>query len=601
MGLPRSLLFALGYVACLTACTVGEPRDPAPDDAGTPPEDAGPSCHPGRTACDVYTFYRCAEDGRSREDELLCEGGCHPVDGCVECEPGARRCEDGVSRVCTSERRWALVRDCNEWGSSCGFGGVCEDACGVAEQNRLNVGCVFYPVPLANYQQLDRSLFDFRIAVANPSDGPANVVVRRGTRRVEAVTIAPGRMELLTLPWMAGQSDGFPSGVFEGLRMADGVYRLTSDRPVTVFQFNPFEYQASSGEKAYTNDASVLYPSHALTGDYVVSSFEPLGGEAPGYVAIAAIDPARTKVQVTSPIALAADRDGSWARVDAGGELELTLEPGEIVYLVPELPPLCNPEVPEYGRCAGPEHDPTGVRIHADHPVLAFGGHTCANVPSTAGTCDHLEEQLAPIETLGSRFTSAPLIAPGSGHRNLVRVVAAFDETTIESDPPLEFETPSGPLEGPLEAGQWAQAFVTEAFTLETSEPAVVAQYILGAGDPPVRSPAGDPSLTILVPEEQYHHAYTFATPSSYRRAAGGQSYVLLIREPGAGVRLDGREVAGPWTRVGERELKVVEVEGGIHHLESDADIGAVVYGLGKDTSYAYPAGLDLERIVTPI
>ena len=598
MPSARLCLLALLGVASWSGCTTGEPRDPADGGTDAAP-DGGPRCDPGRTRCDAYTFYRCGEDGRTHEDELVCEGGCHPDDGCVECEPGSRRCDDGVSRVCTSDHRWALVRDCGEWGATCGFGGVCQDECGVAEQSRLNVGCIFYPVPLANYQQLDRGRFDFRIAIANPSEAPASVVVRRGTQRVGSVTVAPGRMELLTLPWME-QSRAFAAGQFEGLRAQGGVYRLTSDRPVTVFQFNPFEYQSSDGTRAYTNDASVLYPAHALTGDYVASSFEPLGSEAPGYVAIAAIDAERTSVEVTTPIALAADRDGSWERVEAGGVLELALEPGEIVYLVPELPPLCDPSVPTGPRCPSAAHDPSGLRIHADHPVLAFGGHACANVPSTAGTCDHLEEQLAPIETLGSRFTSAPLIEPGSGHRNLVRVVAAFDGTTITSEPPLAFETSSGPLEGALAAGEWAQAFVTEPFAIRTSEPAVVAQYMLGAGDPPVRADAGDPSLAILVPEEQYHHTYVFATPSSYRPAAGGQSYVLVIREPGSPVTIDGAQVAGPWTRIGEREVRVIEVEGGIHRLRGEADVGAMVYGLGRDTSYAYPAGLDLERIVLP-
>lgn len=599
MHRARVFLFAIVGAAFWPGCTVGGGSVDAGEDGGPMP-DAGPRCSPGRTACDGYTFYRCGDDGRTREDEMVCEGGCHPDEGCGECEPGSRRCEDGVSRVCTSDHRWATVRDCGEWGSSCGAAGVCADECGAAEEQRLNVGCVFYSVPLANYQQLDFDTFDFRIAVANPSDRAANVVVRRGAQRVGSLTVAPGRMELLSLPWIDGQSNGFAFGHFDGLRAENGLYRVTSDRPITVFQFNPFEYQASGGERAYTNDASVLYPAHALTGDYVVSSFAPLGSEAPGYVAIGGIDREATHVRVTTPIALAADRDGSWSRVDAGGTLELTIEPGELVYLVPELPAPCDPAQPEGPRCAGPAQDPTGVRIHADHPVLAFGGHACANVPLTAGTCDHLEEQLAPVETLGSRFTSAPLIEPGSGYRNLVRVVAAFDGTTVTSDPPLAWQTASGPLDGALAAGQWAEAFVTEPFAIETSEPAVVAQYMLGAGDPPVRARAGDPSLTLLVPEEQYHHTYTFATPSSYRATLGGQSYVLLVREPGSPVTLDGTQVPGPWTRVGDREVRVVEVEGGIHRLDGDRDVGAMVYGLGKDTSYAYPAGLDLERIVVP-
>jgi hypothetical protein len=501
--------------------------------------------------------------------------------------------------VCTSEGRWAVVRDCTEWGSTCGLG-VCDDACGVAEQRRLNVGCIFHPVPLANFfEELDGELFDFRVAVANPNAAPATVTVTRGTRQVTRLTIAPGRMELVVLPWIEDQSDGLARGRFEGLLAPEGLYRLTSDQPVTVFQFNPFEYEVS-GQQSWTNDATVLFPTHALTGDYVAASYAPLGDQMPGYVVVGAVDAEPTTVRITSPTALAAERDGAWARAEPGEELVLTLAPGELAYLVhaepcgADAPPDCTPGVP----------DLTGTRVRADRPVVAFGGHLCANVPTTAGTCDHLEAQLPPIETLGARFTSAPLVAPDSGHRNLVRVVAAFDGTTIASEPPLELHRPGQGRDEPpvetLDAGEWAEAFVDAPFSISTSEPVMVAQYLLGSGDPPVRATRGDPSMTLLVPEEQHTDGYVFSSPDSYRPAAGGQSYVLLVREPGAAVTLDGQPVPGPWTEVAGRQVRLLEVDGGIHRLEADAPLGAMVYGLGKDTSYAYPAGLDLERIVDP-
>lgn len=595
---PARVLIALcGVLLTLAGCTTGTRREPEPD-AGPPEPDAGPGCSPGRTACDGYTFYRCGEDGRTREDAILCPGGCHPEDGCVECEPGSRRCEDGISRVCTSDHRWAVVRDCREWGSECGFGGVCADACGVAEQRRLNVGCIFYPVPLPNYfEGFDGELFDFRVAVANPNDEPATVTIERGTRRIVRVQVAPGRMELIVLPWIPGQSDAIPTGRFESLRAPDGMYRLTSDRPVTVFQFNPFEYQVGT-ERSYSNDASLLFPAHALTGDYVGVSYHPLGRELAGYIAIGAIDAEETVVRVTSPTAIAADRGGSWSRTAPGEELELTLAPGEVVYLVGEAPP---EECVPTARCSL-QGDLTGARVHADHPVLVFGGHVCAFVPTTAGTCDHLESQLAPFETLGRRFTSGPLIAPGSGHRNLVRVIAAFDGTMVTTVPALELLGSDGTPIGTraLSAGEWAEAFVTAPFSIETSEPAMVTQYVLGAGDPPVRATAGDPSMTLLVPEEQYHTEYVFSTPSSYNPTAGGQNYVLIIRRRGSPVTLDGMNVPGPWTRIGEREVGIVKVDGGVHRLRGEHAVGALVYGLGKDTSFAYPAGMDLERIVVP-
>ena len=41
-----------------------------------------------------------------------------------------------------------------------------------------------------------------------------------------------------------------------------------------------------------------------------------------------------------------------------------------------------------------------------------------------------------------------------------------------------------------------------------------------------------------------------------------------------------------------------VEVDGGTHRIAAEENVGVLVFGLGLDTSYAYPAGLELERIV---
>jgi hypothetical protein len=36
-----------------------------------------------------------------------------------------------------------------------------------------------------------------------------------------------------------------------------------------------------------------------------------------------------------------------------------------------------------------------------------FGGHSCARVPNaTVGDCDHLEEQIFPIDTWGRHFVA---------------------------------------------------------------------------------------------------------------------------------------------------------------------------------------------------
>ena len=107
--------------------------------------------------------------------------------------------------------------------------------------------------------------------------------------------------------------------------------------------------------------------------------------------------------------------------------------------------------------------------------------------------------------------------------------------------------------------------------------------------------------MTILVPSEQWRSDYDFAAPSSYNAGTNGQSFLLLTRLPGVDIQLDGASVSATWQMVGGREVGIATVEGGIHSLTSAESFGVVIYGLGTYTSYAYPAGLNLEQIVSLI
>ena len=81
------------------------------------------------------------------------------------------------------------------------------------------------------------------------------------------------------------------------------------------------------------------------------------------------------------------------------------------------------------------------------------------------------------------------------------------------------------------------------AVSIRSSEPVQVGQFLLGQNlrNPPL--PRGDPGLTILVPQEQFRLEYVFVTPSSYVPTVNGQSWVLVSREPGVAITLDGAPI----------------------------------------------------------
>src|SRR5688572_2579309 len=86
---------------------------------------------------------------------LTCPEECDPVLGCVVCLPGTRRCEGSVSMVCDGQgQELSFGRDCADWSVTCGPDGYCEDLCADAERSSSNVGCEYWPVPLANTTEL---------------------------------------------------------------------------------------------------------------------------------------------------------------------------------------------------------------------------------------------------------------------------------------------------------------------------------------------------------------------------------------------------------------------------------------------------------------
>src|SRR5262249_53106098 len=112
----------------------------------------------------------------------------------------------------------------------------------------------------------------------------------------------PNALEKLYLPWLpelkGPDSDhcGLAQPVTVSARVAAGGYRLTSTRPVTVYQFSALEYTEGGGPPgkdwsscpgneiceiygvpigcfSFSNDASLLLPKAALTGNYRITGY----------------------------------------------------------------------------------------------------------------------------------------------------------------------------------------------------------------------------------------------------------------------------------------------------------------------------------------
>ena len=503
-------------------------------------------CKAGVATCDVWgqSWGPCA-------DEVVPQ-----PDSCAT--PADDDC-NGSNKICTASQ------DCNP------NTGACDNPCDPAVLGKSYIGCEYFPTVTTNVVS---STFHFAVVIANTRSVAVNYTITRGTTAIASGQVAANSVGVVSLPWISELMS--PSGTLQSTNAAgNGAYRLVADRPVTVYQYNPLEYTLGGGF-SYTNDASLLLPTNAWRGDYIVAARNDMG--TPGFYAI-------TASQNGTVVTLGPSATGGIVRAGAGvaanGTGTVTLNAGDVLQVLSTA-----------GGGSPDISDLTGTRITATKPVQVIGGHQCTYVPYNIMACDHIEESLFPIETLSKSYlVTTPWIAANTLKNQLVRVIATLPGTTLVYDPPQ-----AGFATTIANAGQYIELPQSQAsYKVTSNNKILVVQYMLGQG---AGGDAGDPAMAQAVAIEQYRGDYLFHAPTNYQ-----SNFVNITAPTGATVMLDGAAVpAASFAAIGASGFSIARVSlsnagTGNHSITSPLHVGISVYGYGQYTSYWYPGGLDLTTI----
>lgn len=605
-------------------------------DAQEPPE---VSCATGRTSYDCYGRWaaHCGADGELRSlRNCLAEGlTCAPnrcegddetcLGGCLPCVPGATSCTSATELLaCDSDGLGlSVARNCNpdegEWCDA--ENRSCSDLCAEAEKRRSYLGCEYWAIPTIN-SSLQDALFDpldecgpfpFAIVMANGHAFTASVRIVRPGGQTTAIKIDPGGVEAVELPCvpaLTGRGDRTPSSL-----VPDGAFHITSDIPITAYQFNPLEFaqDTSDGEVfSHTNDASLLLPVHALTANYTVMSrasmfnqFVEVSGDgnedvlddlsSPGFAAVVGTQDSPTTVEVHTTAYTRASLDGTIEAHAPGDVFSVSLRKGDVLQLLTAKPSECDPIDSDRIRgtniryCRVPNtYDLTGTRIRADAPVGVVSGHDCAFVPANRWACDHLEETMFPQETWGKELLIAwpqPATRAGTAPM-LVRLMSGTDDNRIVFDPEVH-----APIT--LSEGEWFEFETRADFRVIGKHPLQVAQYLVGQDWEGIGSSGSfadsDPAMALAIPREQWRDDYVILVPETF-----GHNYISLITQENQTVLLDGGLLRG-FTPIGDTGMAVMRtpVEPGQHRLTSGTPFSLQLYGYATYTSYMVPGGLD--------
>lgn len=677
-----SLMGAAGCSGCDDSTTNNANADAGGVDLG--PQDAElDTAKP--VICEAGAFLGCRDENtpainRCSDDGTAIEAGSCPSsplqvcrqDECVEveCIPGTRRCQtDSQPQQCDALGDGFADMEACDPGFLCEVGN-CLNRCELAELTNSYIGCEYWAVELENHLLDDNEdtgmplpddrIPPFAVVLANTSTTyDAQVTVfETGDRVVEAVSARtvgtditlPG-LDLVTVYSEVVDASGellyriegpiqdlvLPRGStmtlilprkempFGSTSLTPNAFRVTSTQPVVAYQFNPLCCNYN-----FTNDASLLLPTSALTENYMHLGYAVWAGstgarlEDPfsGTLTVLATEP---DTQVTVTLSPSKDPTRPYTEMiypsgstqiqgpDANGVIRATMQPHDALNIA--------------SSGVAPVEDLTGSYIQASKPVAVFGGHSCAFVPFSNPACDHLESQLFPLETWGNRFVASPLKRrgdPASRTREGTywKFLASRDDTEIRTGISLEPPNALPPAdEGvtncrdladdaatgvfTLDRGQTCEFGTRDPFVVEASGPIMIGAFLSGQNsvdeDAQFGDHAGDPAFFLVPPEEQFRTDYAFLTPATYF-----VSYVTAVIRPGFTIEIDGESVDlagagvdvaqtpdGQWNRVH------IEVEPGPHTISSQIPFGIVVYGYDDYVSYAYTGGLDLTKLNT--
>lgn len=627
------------------------PVDNEPDDADVEKNDEKPDvdivikeCEPDELVmCDPNDFYnimRCNSSGTGADsvpcgEMLVCEDT-----KCVEqiCSPKTRVCgEKDSSKVFECSYTGTEVTD--KVLEDCGVGGYCQAGkclsyCDKAAKEHSYQGCEYFTAFLNTKTQRTDPILAIVIANTNLEKvATINVTVSTdGTNEDDAgkcvycddkissstcmsrtsskdLFVQPGKIGIIQLPhdrMLVDTGSSWKS------------YHIKSNLPVTVYQFspldnsdnNPFNSNGKSTNwsiieqlnmgRSFSNDASLLIPATSVYSNYravTMQSVMSSGGVVwPSFITVIGVEDKDVELVITPSAPIV--QGGDIPAVEADSNFEFTIKKFQVY----------NFQTDQSNR------DLTGSFIRCKSndskcgKFIVFSGNASTVIPNDKGYADHLEQQLFPIETWGKDYFLIKTQVKKDEY-DYARIIASEDNTTITYSPQsptaLAPYTSSAPATT-LNAGEWTEFYFKGSYHITSDKPVMLVQFLTGADmissecasgtyEYHKANCPGDPAMMLIPSSEQFRKDYIFLTPGSYK-----SNYSTIVIKNSTKAVLNEKELTDLTEITGTGySYKIVDLGSDFarHSLLCDEPCGLFVYGWEADVSYAYPGGLNLEKL----
>jgi len=321
------------------------------------------------------------------------------------------------------------------------------------------------------------------------------------------------------------------------------VIKITAKKDIVVVGLN---------RRSATTDAYLVLPDKILSTEYYALTYGNTGthNSAREEFAIVATED-NTDVHIVLPNGL--------------GVFDITLSKGETY---------------QYQK-VGSGNWLTGAYINSNKKVALLGGNLCTNIPQNQNVyaCDHVVEQILPINTWENEFITVPFATRKKG--DTFRILASQDNTNIEVN---------GSTVTNLNAGEYYETILKGSNHIKANNPILVAQYSNSSSYDGVTS---DPFMTLVPAINQFDTEHIINTPSGFT------DYVnIVVATTGINdVELDGLDIDASEFSVVTGTIyssAQIQISGGKHTLISSEKMGILGYGYAEYDSYGYPSSLRL-------
>ena len=340
--------------------------------------------------------------------------------------------------------------------------------------------------------------------------------------------------------------------------IANKVLKITATTEITMYALD---------YSMYTTDGTVILPVQALGVNYRIISYQGLIGYPSEFCLVATKD--TTIIKIT-PSCNTLDNKIK------GVPYYITLNKGQSYQVQSKVDSSLTGSLVEVQNCK---------------PIAVYGGSVCSNVPggNTCPYCDHLYEQLYPINMWGKEYILVP-----TATRTKDRFVILADQNATQltiNGVPITIALAGGTYEADINSPQYIQS----------SKPVCVALYAEGqlcAGG------FGDPMMMWVSPLEQGIDSIIFVAQNS---AVIDSHYVNIVAKTStlASVKLNGVSIGAIFSPVAPNTAYSYikkHISSGTNTITSDSGFTAYAYGYGNFESYGYNVGSsihDLNRFFT--